>query len=1203
MPEIPIEIVNLAGRAGFSEGIINGNIEGNIKAGVTVSADVCHGINLGLDAELIGNILGNMDILFIGAQAKGELSAAAGARALVRLEPNLLEKMGLSIYIGAYARAMASGSLGVSLHSQFFSQQIQNHLDNFTADIFLIFLEEVEAKIGVWGRIAFSAMAEVNANVIFDIKRLSGGFEIGGGYKFGLEAGAGYDFYCNVGFKNLRRAVNRSSIRATSELKSYIQKSNIPQKSLLAECFDFSFPFIVLLSYDLGNKSVERGEFLSKEDVANVVFTNFNANLQRYAIDKIVESAVRQLTKEFSKIYYKIFGIQLSATEKIELKESVNSLVAILKKGDLRLTDLDIVIPEALNIIDILDDGAFDGFKKPLTLFWVSSIIGLEIKQLLRSVSSGVSSSSSFTGEARTSLQISRMPPAPDFVKEEIGDVLNETVIEIEVSQAIDYIMEIGLDSVEEEIFPEIEDFKDLFESTFNLTFGEIFADALMGLQGQGSFSSYKSYQAIKNLVKTTFLDQMILGEILPQITNSAENKNIYNYSKEVIKPSTYMVSDFVFKKLDDFLIRDLSSVSDLPQFVNSISSGCGVVVYNVLARNFAFFDQIINDFVLDNTFDGFENLGTRLSNDNDPMFVDCKSLLSQTFPNIHNLESHIEAIRQLLLDLTYGFKEITGPTVFTPARRNTLRVLKRDILLSMTGTIDYTGSTDPFVDKLLDCAFIPNKDLVLELSKELFAINIEAFSVFIEKIIPALGDFFLAVSLPDLRQIKENLINYIDELLMAAENALAAYNELSDMIDQQIIYLLEGFNTLIASFSTAFKEHIEQWGVTVKATIHYNQVLAITNADPPGTVRDGKLLAFENVTWPIESLILDTAINAGSAALTTAVNNLETSVDSTTDIALEIIILKQSVEDAITSGLLRLVLMPVHDMVTFLIDALIPDTLLEDIEDYLDDRRQQKDLQRQKLDSKIELTLLKEEKDRAYNKYSRNTFNALVNLEVLDPTEGFQFIYPKDVKMQMRLVHGNYDMISDPSSERIQVALNSIPQQVKVSDWTQSGDNMLFEKTIDQTKDGLNILEVSFIKGAEENGTIRKTIAFVVDASAPYKQANFLVSIDHNPKGSDVDLECVNITYTGVADLVLNNCLMQDKKRHKYFLPTVTLRQNDTLKVYTGGKPASDKIDKRRKNKLLHMGRRKAVWNNEGDTMYLSNADNVLICRYSYTP
>jgi hypothetical protein len=228
--------------------------------------------------------------------------------------------------------------------------------------------------------------------------------------------------------------------------------------------------------------------------------------------------------------------------------------------------------------------------------------------------------------------------------------------------------------------------------------------------------------------------------------------------------------------------------------------------------------------------------------------------------------------------------------------------------------------------------------------------------------------------------------------------------------------------------------------------------------------------------------------------------------------------------------------------------------------------------------------------------------FNPLVSLEVNDPTEGFQFIYPKDVNMQMHLIHGNYDMISDPSSKRIQLVLNTVSLPVNVADWTQSGDNMLFEKIMDQTQDGLNILEVSLIKGENDSDIIRQTIAFVVDINAPYKQANFVVNIDHDPDGNDVDLENVHIHYTGVADLVLKSCLLQDKKRHKYLLPTVTLRQNDTLKIYTGGNPARDKVDKRRKNKLLHMGRKKAVWNNEGDTMYLSDADNVLICRHSYT-
>ncbi len=1203
MPEVPIEIVNLAGNAGFSEGIINGNIEGNVKAGVTISADICHGINLGLDAKLVGNILGNMDILFVGAQAKGELSAAAGARALVRLEPNLLEKMGLSLYIGAYARAMASGSLALYLTPQYFAQFIQDNLDDFTADIFLIFLEEVKAEIGVWGRVAFSAMAEVNANVIMDIERLSSGFEISGGYKLGLKAGTGYDFYCDVGFKNLRRAVNRSSLRVSSEVKKHILASDLPEKQLLAECFDFSFPLIVLLSYDLGNKSVERGEFLSKEEVANIVFTNFNANLQRYAIDKIVESAVRQLTKEFSKIYYKIFGIQLSDAEKSDLNDSIDNLVATLKKGDLRLADLDVVITESLNIVDVLDAGAFDDFKEPLTLFWVSSIIALEIKQLLSTASAAIGVGSTFLGEASTTLQVSRLPAAPEFVKEEVGSVLERTVHEIGVSEAVDYLVERGIDSAAGEIFPEIEPFKERFENAFSLTFGDIFGDALMGLQGEGTLSSYKTYQAIKELVKTEFLDGLIMEQLLPELIASNDNDHLKTYSNEVLQPSIFIVSDFIFTKLDNFLLQDLSGVSNLPQFVNSISSGCGVVVYNVLARNIAFFDQVINDFILDSTFTGFDNLGARLSNVNDPFFLQCKDLLGQTFPHIQNLDDKVEATRQLFLDLSYGFKEITGPTVFTADRRNNLRVLKRDILLSMTGSIDYSQSPDPFIDKLLDCGFIPSLELVEAYAKELYTINIEAFAIFIEKIIPALGDFFLAVSLPELKQLRVTLIDHINRLYSAAEDALAAYNELSDQIDEEILGALEDIDELVTAFNNDLMGHLNEWGNTIKAEIHYQQIQAIIAADPPGAVRDGKLLAFENTVWQAESLIIDTAISAGSTALEVSLGQIVSGIDSATDIAQEVIHLKQDVEDAITTGLLGLVLMPLHDLALILVNSLLPDGLLEDIEEYLNVRQDQKELEREKLDKEIELALLEEDKNRAQGVYTRNNFNPLVDLEMLDPTPGFQFIYPKEVLLQMQLVHGNYDMISDPSSNRIQMQLNSVPIALSVSDWTQGGDNMYYEKAIADTNEGLNILEVSLIKGESDSDLIRHSIPFIVDVSATYKQANFIITIDHDPKGRDVDFECVNIVYTGEEELELHNCLMQDKKAHKYALPSLTLKRNDRLKVFTGGNPAEDKFDKRRKNKVLHMGRRKAVWNNEGDTMYLSDASNVLICRYSYTP
>lgn len=1201
MPEVPIEIANLYGNAGFREGIINGNIEGSVKAGVTVNAHVCHGINLGLDGEIIGQILGNMDVLFIGTQAKGSVSAAAGARALVRLEPNLLEKLGLSIYLGAYARAMASGSLAIYLTPEFFSQQIQNHLDDFTTDIFLIFLEEVKAEVGVWGRIAFSAMAEGNVNIVCDIKKLSAGFEISGGYKYGLKAGAGYDFYCDVGFKDLRRAVNRSSIRVSSEIKKCILKSDVSNKYLLAECFDFSFPLLVLISYDLGHKSVERGEFISKEEVAGVVFTNFIANLQRYAVDKIIESAVSSLTNEFSKIYYKVFNIQLGDPEKTELDESINRLVDTLRKDDMRLTDLNVFITEAFNIIDILDSGALDDFKRPLTLFWVGSIIGFEIKQLLNLYSTESGIGSTILGEARTSIQYSNLPSAPEFIKEEISLALNESVIEVDIRLSVDYLMKVGISNVTNQIFPELEDFKYYFESHFDLTFGEIFEDALRGLKGEGHLSTYHSYQAIKSLVKTQFVEQLIMGELLPQITDDIGNEYLYQYTEEVIRPSTYLVSEFVFKKLDNFLIEDLNGVTNLPQFVNGISSGCGVVVYTVLARNIAFFDQIINDFILDYTYQCFDYMGTRLNNPQDPFFIHSKNLLSQNFPHITNLDDHVEALRQLLLDLTYAFKETSGPTIFTSERRNNMRVLKRDILLSMAGNIDYSESPDPYIERLLDCGFIPNIELVKELGNLLLKINVEAFSVFIEKIIPALGDFFLTLSLPALSKLKSDLLSYIKQLSFLAKKALNEYNELSDYIDRHIIDILNGIDTQVTHFKTAFKEHLDTWGDLIKATIHYQHLELIKQTIPAGAARDAVILTFENTTWPVESVILETAITTGNTTLKNSVNAIVDHVDEATDIAEAMIALKQSVEDAINDGLIDFVLKPIDETTNELVNALIPDSMLIKIEEYLMARRDKKELERQQLEQEQELAFLEAEKNRTKNKYDRNNFNSLVILEVSGPVKGFPFIYPKEVTLHMRLKNGNHDMVSDPSSRRIQVTLNSIPITLSASNWTQSGNDMVLEKLLDETEDGLNILEVSWIKSESDDGTVRETIPFVVNAECDYKMANFDVSIDSDPEGPDVEAEHVEFIYRGSSDLEVQGWLLQDKAGHKYALPQFTLCPDDLLKIYTGGNINLNKVNKTRKNKLLFMGRKKAVWNNEGDTMYLTDMGNVLIYQYSY--
>lgn len=1203
MPEIPIEIVNLNANAGFKEGIINGNIEGSIKAGITVSADICHGINLGIDGEITGDILGNLDVLFIGAQAKGEVQAAAGARALIRVEPNLLEKMGLSIYVGAYARAMASGSLAVYLTPEFFAQQIQDHLDDFSADIFLIFLEEVKAEVGVWGRIAFSAMAEANFNIVCDIKKLSAGFEISGGYKYGLKAGAGYDFYCHAGFKNLRRAVNRSSIRTSAEIKKYILKSDLSNKVVLAECFDFTFPFLVLTSYDLGHKSAERGEFLNAEDVSGIFFSNFLANLQRYAVDKITEAAVYQLTKEFSKIYYKIFSIQLSDAEKQDLETSVHHVIDTLKKGDLRLSDLNVFITEALNIADILDQGATDHLKRPLTVFWASSIIGFELRELLSTYSADLGLGSTLLGEAVTSIQYSNLPDAPQFVKEQIGSVLGETIIKVDVRRSVDYLIEIGIPYANDHIFREIESFRNYFENTFSLTFGQIFEDVLRGLQGEGSLGSYHSYQSVKEMVKTQFMDQLIMNELLPQITNDIDNEYLYRYAQEVIRPSVYLVSDFTFNKLDDFLIRDLSGIPDLPQFMNGISSGCGAVVYNVLARNMAFFDQIVNDFILDSTYAGFDHMGIRLSNPQDPFFVHCKNLISQSFSHIEHVDHHIDAVRQLLLDLTYAFKEISGPTIFTGERRNNLRILKRDILLSMTGSIDYSQSPDAVIEKLLDCAFIPNKELVGAFGNLMLEINVEAFGVFTKKIIPSLSDFYLAIGLPALTQVREDLLLFINELYLAAQAALDAYNALSDYIDLNIIALLDAIDAVVTNFGNLLNAHLETWGNSVKASIHFEQVNGIKATIPEGSARDTAILTFENTTWPVQSTILDIAISAGTTALKTGIDKIVTSVDSSTDVAEEMIILKQSVEDVIADSLIGFILKPINDAANLLVNTLLPESLFIQIEEYLQARKDQKELEREKLDQEQELELLRQNKEVSERNYDRNNFNPLVDLIVFDPLEGFPFIYPKEVSLVMKLQNGNFDMISNPSSKRIQVTLNSVPIDLSPGDWSKSGDGMLLKTGITAVDDGLNILEVSWIKGPAPEETIRYTIPLVVDINAEYKRANFDIHIESNPPGLDVDGEHVSISYHGTKDLKIRGWKMVDNVGHKYYLPSFTFRPEDNMKIYTGGSEDQNKIADSEKNKLLYMGRKKAVWNNEGDSMYLSDYKEVLVCKFTYLP
>ncbi|WP_191906167.1 MULTISPECIES: lamin tail domain-containing protein [unclassified Haloarcula] len=104
------------------------------------------------------------------------------------------------------------------------------------------------------------------------------------------------------------------------------------------------------------------------------------------------------------------------------------------------------------------------------------------------------------------------------------------------------------------------------------------------------------------------------------------------------------------------------------------------------------------------------------------------------------------------------------------------------------------------------------------------------------------------------------------------------------------------------------------------------------------------------------------------------------------------------------------------------------------------------------------------------------------------------------------------------------------------------------------------------------------------------------ITEINANAAGNDnenLNDEYVTLTNTGDAALDLSGWTVSDDAGHQYTFPPFSLEPNASVMLYTGS--GSDTDTER------YWGRNGAVWNNDGDTVIIRNADGETVLRQSY--
>jgi large subunit ribosomal protein L20 len=118
--------------------------------------------------------------------------------------------------------------------------------------------------------------------------------------------------------------------------------------------------------------------------------------------------------------------------------------------------------------------------------------------------------------------------------------------------------------------------------------------------------------------------------------------------------------------------------------------------------------------------------------------------------------------------------------------------------------------------------------------------------------------------------------------------------------------------------------------------------------------------------------------------------------------------------------------------------------------------------------------------------------------------------------------------------------------------------------------------------------------LAATVEVAAPITTGITISFIEFNPEGKDVDGEYVRLVNNLDEAVELTNWTLQDSEsKHIYNFPTFTLAAGAEVQLWTKAGEDDDAN--------LYWNSRGAIWNNDGDTAILFNADGVEVSRYSY--
>ncbi len=728
---------------------------------------------------------------FLAADAQVRAEASARLKGQIQSPLDLFSESGVAIRLQAVAELALSAQLAIGLSMGDFIALAEEdpRIDGIYMRLLEIFLEELEIQAGVRGRVAYTAMAYLNlvvaGRLIEDqVNNLPPGFTIAMNCGAGLEGGAGWGLFANLGLKSPRRLIRRSVdaivdealLQIRAEMSDPVQRERLsllraPAKMALRGGFE-----VGLALAESGPTFADSGPELARRCVEVIL-----EEAQRFLLEQIALLGVRLIKQGLDEIGAGAAAWDASKPQRDFLGQQLaNPPEDPFEASAETIEYWSGVVNGAVGVGLALGGGLIpDDVLEPIALIWSAAQLAFVTTQRVTDASIRASFFGAFTAEQRIEAfkgQLVDQAPPPAVIQEFINGALGRSATaELLQDQLVEFLTGTALDRLVEE-FPEIAPFLEIVAGP-DASPAALSAAASAVLNNAGAFvpnehGDIDPEATLRALTEglEACISVRLHGELAPLIHDAVgDQPELSLYIDEVIFPTIDFTVGTVFDSVLDWSFGNVG-------YRDALRDACSSIVMKLLGRSLVVTTDVLAAYAS-------EHVGAELVKLADD--VDDPGGLGDQLAVAVSADS--ELVGEVLHETLLICSEVFGP--MPPAKRAKIRNLLYSVLDAVPSTPD-AG----WLDQLQQDLFIPDgpaRAALLELGQEMGGMLGHYVQEFYTKVLTRVAE----LTLEELAEVVDALVAVAEEWVEEIEGALAALLIRLAALPGEIIAALNALN------------------------------------------------------------------------------------------------------------------------------------------------------------------------------------------------------------------------------------------------------------------------------------------------------------------------------------------------------------------------------------------------------------------------